>query len=32
MNPGQEKFFNSILERVQEVKVSEAKALIGDNF
>ena len=32
MNPGQEKFFNFILERVQEDKVDEAKALLKDNF
>ena len=32
MNPGQEKFFNFILERVQEDKVDEAKDLLQDNF
>lgn len=32
MNPGQEKFLNFILERVQEDKVDEAKALLEDNF
>ena len=32
MNPGQEKFLNFILERVQEDKVDEAKALLQNNF
>ena len=32
MNPGQEKFLNFILERVQEDKVGEAKVLLQDNF
>jgi type IV secretory pathway TrbF-like protein len=32
MNQGQEKFFGFILERVQEDKVGEAKALLEDNF
>lgn len=32
MNPGQEKFLNFILERVQEDKIDEAKALLKDNF
>ena len=32
MNQGQEKFLEFILERVQEDKVEEAKALLADNF
>ncbi|MDP4146870.1 MAG: hypothetical protein Q8936_20760 [Bacillota bacterium] len=32
MNQGQEKFLGYILERVQEDKVEEAKALLADNF
>lgn len=32
MNPGQEKFFNFILERVQENKIDEAKVLLQNNF
>lgn len=32
MNQGQEKFLGFILERVQEDKVEEAKALLADNF
>jgi hypothetical protein len=32
MNQGQEKFYEFILERVQEDKVEEAKALLADNF
>ena len=32
MNQGQEKFLSYILERVQEDKVEEARALLSDNF
>ncbi|ABS41334.1 hypothetical protein [Clostridium botulinum] len=32
MNQGQEKFLGFILERVEEDKVEEAKALLADNF
>ncbi|WP_315115659.1 hypothetical protein [Clostridium intestinale] len=32
MNPGQEKFYEFILERVQEDKVENAKALLSDSF
>jgi hypothetical protein len=32
MNPGQEKFFNFILERVQEGKQEDAKALLSESF
>ncbi|MDP4153215.1 MAG: hypothetical protein Q8865_07260 [Bacillota bacterium] len=32
MNQGQEKFYEFILERVQEDKVEEAKELLMDNF
>ncbi len=32
MNQGQEKFYNFILERVQDDKVEEAKELLKDNF
>lgn len=32
MNQGQEKFYGFILERVQEDKIEEAKALLADNF
>lgn len=32
MNQGQEQFLGYILERVQEDKVEEAKALLADNF
>lgn len=32
MNQGQEKFLDFILERVEEDKVEEAKALLADNF
>ncbi|GFP74932.1 hypothetical protein [Clostridium fungisolvens] len=32
MNEGQERFLGYILERVQEDKVEEAKALLADNF
>lgn len=32
MNQGQEKFLGFVLERVQEDKVEEAKALLADNF
>ena len=32
MNPGQEKFFNYILERIKEDKVDEARVLLLDNF
>lgn len=32
MNPGQEKFFTFILERVQEDKQEEAKALLSESF
>lgn len=32
MNQGQEKFLGYILERVQEDKVEEARALLADNF
>ncbi|MFV3012717.1 hypothetical protein ACLD43_15220 [Clostridium botulinum] len=32
MNQGQEKFLGFILERVEENKVEEAKALLADNF
>lgn len=32
MNQGQEKFLSFILERVQEDKVEEARALLADNF
>ena len=32
MNPGQEKFFNFIMERVQTGKQAEAKALLNESF
>ncbi|HDK7163672.1 TPA: hypothetical protein PTV74_001259 [Clostridium botulinum] len=32
MNQGQEKFLGFILERVEEDKAEEAKALLADNF
>lgn len=32
MNPGQEKFFNFIMERVQDGKQEEAKALLEESF
>lgn len=32
MNQGQEQFFDFILERVQEDKVAEAKALLAESF
>ena len=32
MNEGQEKFFNFILDRVQEGKQDEAKALLSESF
>ena len=32
MNPGQEKFFNFIMERVQNGKQDEAKALLNESF
>lgn len=32
MNQAQEKFLEFILERIQEDKVEEAKALLADNF
>ncbi len=32
MNQGQEKFFNFILERVQDEKQEEAKALLTEGF
>jgi hypothetical protein len=32
MNPGQEKFFDFILERVQDGQQAKAKALLEDNF
>jgi hypothetical protein len=32
MNKGQEKFLGYILERVQEDKIEEARALLTDNF
>ncbi|MDH3013983.1 hypothetical protein [Gordonia alkanivorans] len=32
MNQGQEKFLGFILERVEEDKIEEAKALLADNF
>ncbi|ACA54203.1 hypothetical protein FDC45_07660 [Clostridium botulinum] len=32
MNQGQEKFLGFILERVEEDKVEEAKALLADSF
>jgi hypothetical protein len=32
MNPGQEKFLGFILERVQEGKVEDARALLTENF
>lgn len=32
MNQGQEKFLEFILERIQEDKIEEAKALLADNF
>ncbi|WP_286907201.1 hypothetical protein [Clostridium sp. UBA1652] len=32
MNPRQEKFYEFILERVQEDKVENAKALLSDSF
>jgi hypothetical protein len=32
MNPGQEQFYNFILERVKEDKAEEAKELLNDNF
>ena len=32
MDQGQEKFYGFILERVQEDKIEEAKALLADNF
>ncbi|BAQ36380.1 hypothetical protein CBB2_3377 [Clostridium botulinum] len=32
MSQGQEKFLGFILERVEEDKVEEAKALLADNF
>lgn len=32
MNQGQEQFLSFILERVQEDKIEEAKALLSENF
>ncbi len=32
MNPGQEKFFKFIMERVQEGKQGEAKELLNESF
>ncbi len=32
MNPGQEKFFNFIMERVQKGKQAEAKKLLEESF
>jgi hypothetical protein len=32
MNPGQEKFFDFIIERVQADKVDQAKALLEESF
>ena len=32
MDKGQEQFLNFILERTQETKIEEAKALLADNF
>ncbi len=32
MNPGQQQFYNFIIERVQEGKVEEAKSLLAESF
>lgn len=32
MNPGQQQFYNFFMERVQEDKVEEAKAIMLENF
>ncbi|WP_100488457.1 hypothetical protein [Sporolactobacillus pectinivorans] len=32
MNPGQEKFFNFIMERIQDGKQDETKALLNESF